>query len=169
MAYFNRVEILIPSALATLYDKYNTPDNTGLFSPDSLVLYTAPDGYTPILEDLGEPGFIDGYTSTTVSISAKRYGFELRTLESREVAYKMLKAIASNAASGYNYQAVRVRDYQAVDEPDESTGYTLRNMRITALAPASGSLRSLPSLNSSRFITGGFTVRLMEIQAREVW
>jgi hypothetical protein len=160
-----------------LYAQYSTgnPDLFDLISllPFSahLCLYCAPDEYKPVEQELGSTEVTVGYGSAIVTPAAKLYGFEISTVESRPVAYEILRSLNKTAvATAGVYQPITVWDSHHIHEDGliavfGGVRYCQRRVRLQALTPQGGSIVQ----GAQRYSAGGFTVRFMELQPRDAY
>lgn len=142
MAFPTIVFPLTP-ALATLYSGFYWVSGATLSIP------VHPDHYTPIWEDLGETGFIDGARQTLVKVASQRYGFELACPDGSPEFYAILDALRSNAlGTGLSYAGIPITDQG-----------TPRTVRIMELAQDGGLIDGYSQ---------GFKLRCMELAPRRV-
>ena len=162
----------------SLYAQYST-ENPDLFDAIALTpfvghfcLYCAPDEYKPIEQDLGSTEVTIGYSSPNIIPTAKIYGLEISTVESRPAAYEVLRSLnrAAVAIVGV-YTPLTVWDAHHIHEREgtvqafDGIRYCERRMRLQSLTPQGGSIVE----GATRYSTGGFTVRLMELEPRNVY
>ena len=133
----------------SLYTTYNTAQNSNILHDDGLQqwlrLRVAPDGYQPLYEFLGTTGVLRGIASNIVFNPGRTVGFEITTLESREVIRHIMESLRNTV--------ITVRDYVTVDAADTTAGYTARQVLV-------GQLQHTGSIGdgTNRYYPSGFVL-----------
>lgn len=122
MASFPVITFPLTTSLSVAYSSFYWVSGAVLSVP------VHPDHYTPIWDDLGEAGFIDGARQTLVKTTSQRYGFDLACPDGSPEFYEILDALRQNAlGSGLVYAGITIVDQG-----------TSRTVRITELAREGG-------------------------------
>jgi hypothetical protein len=160
-----------------IYDRFSSanPDLFELFSTSPfnahMVMWCSPEEYKPIDQELGSTELVAGYSTMLLTPVAKLYGFEVSTIESRPAVYDTLVTLRRNATAVRGaYSAIVVYDGHHVHdggvvETIHGYPYSVRNVRLTSIAPQGGSL----VIGGKRYASNGFTVRFIEVKPRDVY